>query len=129
MPGGPKRDGDCADASLARSPSRNCSSSGLKAGGDGRGKPVKPEDAPLFQIPETDEIGHYFPAFALSWSLNWGRITNGERVIEDLPAGPQLSILPSEPGSDASDYTTPGVHGRWEQTSNSRGDEAPYHAG
>ena len=102
---------------------------GGKTGGDGGGKPVKSEVAPLFQNPETDEIEHYFPAFALSWTLNWGRITNGERVIEDLPIGPEFSLLPSEADGTAPFYTTPGVHGRWEQTSNSRVDGALYHAG
>ena len=39
------------------------------------------------------------PAFALSWRLNWPRITNGERVIEDFIASPELDLLQPQPAA------------------------------
>jgi len=40
-----------------------------------------------------EEKTQFLPAFTLSWRLNWPRITNGERVIEDLPASPEFDLL------------------------------------
>jgi hypothetical protein len=48
---------------------------------------------------KSDEKVPYFPAFALSWSLNWTRITNGERVIEDFPACPEFALLLPQPAA------------------------------
>ncbi len=82
----------------------------------------------MFQNPEMGEIMHYFPAFALSWSLNWGRITNGERVIEDIPIIPQVDLLPVEPDRTSPLYISPIVHARWEQISKADADGAPRNA-
>lgn len=68
---------------------------------------------------------HCFPAFDLAWTLNWGRITNGERMIEDIPVGPDLAFPPFQMGDPIQNFVTPVVYGRWELNVNSGPSQAP----
>ena len=42
-------------------------------------------------VPKAEET-HFIPSVDLTWTLEWGRITNGELVAIDAPCGPDFSL-------------------------------------